>query len=260
MHGFVLAVEAHLVTTETTAILNLSKCIRNLGVDIVDFSISSLASAEATLTESEKQAGVILADIGCGTTDVAVFREGSISHTYVLTVAGYQLTRDVSIGLGLPFDVAEEMKKMYGGVMPSYEIKAEVSQTMSPNESTISQRDLCDILRARMDEILRLIMLEIPHTDYETMVPAGLVITGGSSKLPGIEALAKDILRLPVRIGKPDSLSGVDTISDPTFSSVVGLLCQHKAITRTQRTKGNLLISNFMYFFNRLRHTNFKRE
>jgi len=131
MHGFRLDVETHIITAAVTSVQNLVKCIRSIGIDIDDLILEPLASSEAVLTDDEKQVGVVLADIGGGTTDVAVFKEGSIWHTSILPVAGYQLTRDVAIGLGLPFDVAEEMKKRYGSVMPVYESKVETPGTIS---------------------------------------------------------------------------------------------------------------------------------
>ena len=140
-------------------------------------------------------------------------------------MAGYQLTRDVAIGLGLPFDVAEEMKKRYGSVMPVYETKAEAVSTISADGHGVSYQDLCDIVRARVEEITRLILLEMPRSDYEELVPAGLVFTGGSSNLAGIEALGRDILQLPVRVGVPTSLPGIsDVLRDPAHATSVGLL------------------------------------
>jgi len=225
MHGFRLDVETHIITAAVTSVQNLVKCIRSVGVDIDDLILEPLASSEAILTEDEKQMGVILADIGGGTTDIAVFREGSIWHTSILPVAGYQLTRDVAIGLGLPFDVAEEMKKKYGTVMPVYESKMETSSPMSENGHGVSYQDLCDILRARVEEILRLILLELPRSEYTELVPAGLVLTGGSSNLSGIEALGHDILRLPVRVGVPTKMYGIaDSLRDPAYATSVGLL------------------------------------
>ena len=218
--------ETHIITAATTSVQNLVKCIRGIGVDIDDLILEPLASSESVLTEDEKQAGVMLADIGGGTTDVAVFREGSIWHTSILPVAGYQLTRDVAIGLGLPFDVAEEMKKRYGSAMPVYESKGETaSSTISEDGHGVSYRDLCDIIRARVEEIMRLILLELPNSGYETLVPAGLVLTGGSANLSGIEALGRDILRLPVRVGIPTSVQGItDALRDPAYATSVGLL------------------------------------
>ena len=225
MHGFRLDVETHIITAAITSVQNLVKCIRSIGIDIDDLVLEPLASSEAVLTEDEKQAGVILADIGGGTTDIAVFREGSIWHTSVLPVAGYQLTRDVAIGLGLSFDVAEEMKKRYGSVIPVYESKAETSNPMSTNGHGVSYQDLCDIIRARVEEILRLILLEMPRSEYKELVPAGLVLTGGSSNLLGIDALGRDILRLPVRVGTPTKMYGItDALRDPAYATGVGLL------------------------------------
>ncbi|MFC1860075.1 cell division protein FtsA [Chloroflexota bacterium] len=245
MHGFRLDVETHIITAAVASVQNLIKCIRSIGIDIDDLVLEPLASSEAVLTEDEKQVGVILADIGGGTTDIAVFREGSIWHTSILPVAGYQLTRDVAIGLGLPFDVAEEMKKKYGSVMPVYETK-DTSNPLSTNGHGVSYQDLCDIVRARIEEILRLILLEMPRTEYEELVPAGLVLTGGSSNLPGIEALGRDILRLPVRVGTPTKIYGIsDALRDPAYATSVGLLLwgakhEGKPTWRTHRFTNSL--------------------
>ena len=225
MHGFRLDVETHIITAAITSVQNLVKCIRSIGIDVDDLILEPLASSEAVLTEDEKQVGVILADIGGGTTDIAVFREGSIWHTSILPVAGYQITRDVAIGLGLPFDIAEEMKKRYGSVMPVYESKVETTSTISENGHGVSYQDLCDIIRARVEEIIRLILLELPRSEYEELVPAGLVLTGGSSNLSGIETLGRDILRLPVRVGIPTRMHGItDALRDPAYATSVGLL------------------------------------
>jgi cell division protein FtsA len=225
MHGFRLDVETHVITAAVTSIQNLIKCIRSIGIDIEDLVLEPLASSEAILTPDEKEVGVILADIGGGTTDIAVFKEGSIWHTSILPVAGYQLTRDVSIGLGLPFDVAEEMKKRYGSVMPVYESRTEDSTAISQDGHGVSYQDLCDIIRARIEEIMKLILLELPNSEYETLVPAGLVLTGGSSNLAGIATLGRDILQLPVRVGAPSNMDGIsDALRDPAYATSVGLL------------------------------------
>jgi cell division protein FtsA len=225
MHGFRLDVETHIITAAVTSIQNLVKCIRSIGIDIEDLVLEPLASSEAILTEDEKQVGVIMADIGGGTTDVAVFREGSIWHTSILPVAGYQLTRDVAIGLGLPFEIAEEMKKKYGSVIPVYEGKGDTAPAISKDGHGVSYQDLCDIIRARVEEILKLILLEMPNSDYEALVPAGLVLTGGSSNLSGIAALGRDILKIPVRVGIPGNLYGIaETLQNPAYATSVGLL------------------------------------
>ncbi|MFC1920833.1 cell division protein FtsA [Chloroflexota bacterium] len=227
MHGFRLDVETHVITAAVASIQNLAKCIRGLGIDIDDMVLEPLASSEAILTDDEKQAGIILADIGGGTTDIAIFKDGSIWHTAILPVAGYQLTRDVAIGLGLPFEVAEEMKKRYGSVMSIYEgaNSADTASPLSEDGHGASYQDLYDILRARVEEIIRLILLELPRSEYESLVPAGLVLTGGSSNLSGIDALGRDILQLPVRVGTPDNVYGItDSLRDPAYATSVGLL------------------------------------
>jgi cell division protein FtsA len=199
--------------------------VRRVGVEVEDLVLEPLASSESVLTEDEKQVGVILADIGGGTTDVCIFKDGSIWHTAIIPVAGYQLTRDVAIGLGLPFDVAEEMKKRYGSVMPVYESNMEAQCPISEDGHGVSYQDLCDIIRARIEEVVRLILLEMPRSEYESLVPAGLVLTGGSSNLSGIETLGRDILKLPVRVGVPTNVYGItDALRDPAYATSVGLL------------------------------------
>jgi len=255
MYGFRLDVETHIITAATTSVQNLIKCIRSIGIDIDDLVLEPLASSEAILTEDEKQMGVILADIGGGTTDIAIFREGSIWHTSILPVAGYQITRDVAIGLGLPFEVAEEMKKRYGSVMPVYESKAETPAGMSEDGHGVSYQDLCDIIRARVEEVLRLILLEMPHSEYETLVPAGLVLTGGSSNLSGIEALGRDILHLPVRVGIPTGIRGIaDTLHDPAYATSVGLLLWGAKHESTQNWQSDGLGTGLRRLVSRVRH------
>jgi cell division protein FtsA len=225
MHGFRLDVETHVITAAVTSIQNLVKCIHSIGIEIEDLVLEPLASSEAILTEDERQVGVIMADIGGGTTDVAIFREGSIWHTSILPVAGYQLTRDIAIGLGLPYEIAEEMKKKYGSVMPAYEGSNDRSPSISKDGHGVSYQDLCDIIRARIEEVMKLILLEMPNSDYESLVPAGLVLTGGSSNLAGISTLGRDILRIPVRVGAPDNVAGIgDILRDPAYATSVGLL------------------------------------
>jgi cell division protein FtsA len=142
-----------------------------------------------------------------------------------LPVAGYQLTRDVAIGLGLPFDVAEQMKRKYGSVMPVYEGQLE-NAALSQDGHGVSYQDLCDIVRARVEEIMKLILLEMPSSDYDALVPAGLVLTGGSSNLSGMTVLGRDVLKLPVRVGIPnDAIYGIaDSLHDPAYATSVGLL------------------------------------
>jgi len=224
MHGFRLDVETHIITAAVTSVQNLTKCIRSIGIDIDDLVLEPLASAEAVLSEDEKQNGVILADIGGGTTDIAVFKDNSIYHTAVLPVAGYQVSRDISIGLNVSFELAEELKKKYGNVTPINE-RSGADRTLNEDGHTVSYSTLWEIIRIRIEELLRLIALELPRSEYAKLVPSGLVLTGGTANLPGIAELGQEITRLPVRIGTPTQLYGVaDTLSDPAYATGVGLL------------------------------------
>jgi cell division protein FtsA len=254
MHGFRLDVETHVITAAVTSVQNLVKCIRGIGVDIDDLIFEPLASSEAVLSEDEKQVGVILADIGGGTTDISVFKDGSIWHSAILPVAGYQLTRDIAIGLGLPFDVAEEMKKMYGSVMPVYEGKTE-DDAISENGHSVSYQGLCDIIKARVEEIIRLVLLELPRSEYESLVPAGLVLTGGSSNLSGIDALGRDITRLPVRIGTPVQMYGIsDVLNNPAYATSVGLLLWGLKPRNTQTWKSRKVGVGIRYLISRIKN------
>jgi len=224
MHGFRLDVETHLITAAVSSVQNLTKCIRGIGIDIDALVLEPLASAEATLWEEEKQSGVLLADIGGGTTDVAVFKDNSIYYTSILPVAGYQVSRDISVGLDINFDLAEEMKKKYANVMLGQDRGAPDS-TLTVDGHSVSYKALSDIVRVRVEELLRLILLELPQSDYAKLIPAGIVLTGGSANLPGIAELGSEISRLPVRVGAPLNLFGItDTLADPAYATAVGLL------------------------------------
>ena len=226
MHGRRLDVETHIITASVSSIQNLAKCIRSIGIDVEDLILEPLASGEAVLTPEERDTGVIMADIGGGTTDIAVFKNGSIYHTAIIPVAGYQVTSDISIGLGLPFGIAEKMKKRYGNVTPTLELD-EAAQVGIENGHSASYKDLCHIIRARMEELLQLILMEMPTSDYNALAPCGLVLTGGTANLPGLDELGQSLLRLPVRTGRPlnTGIYGIsDILQDPAYATAVGLL------------------------------------
>jgi len=249
MHGFRLDVETHIITASITSVQNLVKCVRGVGIEIEDLILEPLAAGEAVLTPEERELGVILADIGGGTTDIAVFKDGSIYHTSVLPVAGYQVTSDISIGLGLPFEIAEAMKKKYGNVAPDLELRKDEITLSVEDGHSISYRDLCNIIRARMEELMRLILLEMPNSDYASLAPSGLVLTGGTSNLPGLEALARSILRIPVRVGEPMGVYGItDILHNPAYATSVGLLLwgiRNKGQPAWQAKKQSGILSNF---------------
>jgi cell division protein FtsA len=225
MHGFRLDVEAHIITAAVTSVQNLTKCIRGLGVEIDDLIMEPLASAEAVLSEEERNDGVMIADIGGGTTDIAVMKDDTICHTSVLPVAGHLMTRDISVGLGISPELAESMKKKYGNVSPTADNAVDAEKTLTEDGHAVSYRDLNEIIRIRVEELVRLIVMELPRTDYSKFIPAGLVLTGGSANLPGIAELAQEVARIPVRVGEPVSLYGVsDELKDPAYATSVGLL------------------------------------
>ncbi|MBN1368522.1 MAG: cell division protein FtsA [Dehalococcoidales bacterium] len=240
MHGTRLDVETHVITAAVTSVQNLVKCVRQIGIDVDDLVLEPVASSEAVLTEEEKHNGIILADIGGGTTDICIFREGSIWHTGVIPVAGYQLTRDIAIGLGIPFEVAEEMKKRYGTVLPVYEGKEKDVAVSTDSHGGVSHQDLCEILKARVEEILRLIILELPRNEYESLVPGGLVLTGGSSNLSGMATLGQQILQIPVKVGTPQNIRGMaDTQRDPLYATALGMLLWAAKNSDVRTWKGN---------------------
>lgn len=236
MHGFRLDVETHIISAAVTSVQNLVKCIRSAGLEIEELVLEPLASAEAVLTEDEKMNGVMIADIGGGTTDIAIFKDNSIYHTSVLPVAGYQITKDIGVGLGVSYEIAEEMKKRYGNVTPEYDGESqEADSNINMNSHVISHRDLSDIVRIRVEELLRLIMMEVPSEELLTLIPSGIVLTGGSSNLPGIAQLGSEVTHMPFRIGTPLNLHGVsDNLADPAYATAVGLLLWKKNFPGSQ--------------------------
>jgi len=228
MQAYRLEVEAHIVTGATPSIHNLVKCVQATGVGIDALVLEPLASGEAILTDVEREMGVVLADIGGGTTDIAIFIEGSIWHTVVLSTGGEHITNDIAVGLRTPFTTAEELKIKYGHALP---------QSINPDETLdvavfgdggrqqVSRQFLSQVIQARVEEIFDLILQEIKRSGYDGLLPAGVVLCGGSADLAGIRDSARDILNLPVRIGAPQDLHGlVDILGSPAYATSVGLL------------------------------------
>jgi len=226
MHSFRLDVETHIVTVSAASVQNLIKAIRGVGVEIDNLVLSPLAAGEAVLSADERNAGVIVADIGAGTTDVAIFKEGCVWHSAILPVGGYQVTRDIAIGLGIPNELAEEMKRKYGNLMTTNDVGVEHSELDVGNRHTVSHRELNDIIRVRVEEVLQLVMMEIPRGERDVLAPAGLVLTGGTANIPGIDLLAREVLDMQhVRVGVPGDITGIaDTLHDPASATSVGLL------------------------------------
>jgi len=228
MQGIRLEVEAHIVTGASTSVSNLVKCVRDAGVEIDDLILQPLASGEAVLRESEREMGVVLADVGGGTTDIAIFIEGSIWHTIVLGTGGEHLTRDVAVGLRTPFNTAEELKIKYGHAVPtslSTDELIEVTSFGNGAREAVSRVHLAEILEARAEEILTLILREVKRSGYDGLLAAGLVLCGGSAELAGLRDLAQQVLQMPVRLGTPHDLQGLtDVLESPAYATAVGLL------------------------------------
>jgi cell division protein FtsA len=227
LHGYRLEVEAHIVTAATPALMNLSQTIDNVGIEVEEFVLNSLASGEAVLESAEKEMGVVVADIGGGTTDVALFSQGTVWHTRVIPVGGFHVTNDIAIGLRVPYEVAEDVKLKYGDCRPS-EIDREVVFTVEPfggEKIQVGRQDLAYVIEARVEEIFQLVLQDIKRSGYEGMLPAGIVLTGGSSQIRGIGQVAQRIFGVPARVAKPKKLVGlVDALQGPAFATSVGLL------------------------------------
>src|SRR5512138_3182049 len=233
MHGYRLEVEAHIITAAAATVDNLRQCVTAANVDVQGFVLNPLASAEVVLTEQERQMGVAVCDIGGGTTDLAIYVDGDVWHTMVLAVGGNHLTQDIAHGLRLPMSQAEEVKKQQGHAVRS-EIGAEEYFNIRPfgedQAVRINRQDLAHIIEARTAELFGLINQEIKRSGYDGLLPAGMVLTGGTSALPGIRRVASEVLGMPVRTAGPEHLVGlVDRLNSPAYATSVGLL--HWALT-----------------------------
>lgn len=227
LHGYRLEVEAHIVTAATPALMNLGRTIDNVGIEVEEFVLNALASGEAVLEPTEREMGVIIADIGGGTTDVALYNQGTVWHTRVLPIGGFHVTNDIAIGLRVPYEIAEDIKIKYGDCRPG-EIDPDVVFTVEPfggEKIQVGRQDLAYVIEARAEEIFQLILQEIKRSGYDGLLPAGIVLTGGAAQLRGIAQVAQRVLGVPARVAKPKNLVGlVDSLHTPAFATSVGLL------------------------------------
>jgi cell division protein FtsA len=226
MAGSRLEVETHIVCGGGGSIQNLVKCVERAGLRPMDLVLEPLASAEAVLTDAEREAGVMLVDIGGGTTDVAVFIDGSAWYTAVLSVGGSHITNDIAIGLRAPYDAAEELKIKHGRASSEGVLADEPVRIASEGGMQEYLRaELCDIIEARIEEILLMVREELHNSGHKGLLPAGVVLTGGTAQLAGLSHVAARIFSMPVRIGSPTDLEGlVDTIANPAYATSVGLV------------------------------------
>jgi cell division protein FtsA len=228
MHGYRLEVETHIITASAASIENLRQCVVGTGIEVSQFVLNPLASAEVVLTETERQMGVVVCDIGGGTTDMAIYVDGDVWHTAVLAVGGNHITSDIAQVLRLPNSQAEEIKLQHGHANPE-EIDERQYFNVRPfgeqEPTQIGHRQLVEIIHARVEEIFGMVVQEIKRSGYDGLLPAGMVLTGGTSSLPGIRTVANRVIGVPVRIAGPENLVGMtDRLESPAFSTSVGLL------------------------------------
>lgn len=228
LKGIRLEADVLMVEDASTHIGNLSKCVGHAGLNVDELAINIIASATVVLDKSQKELGVAIVDIGGGTTSLAIYEEGELTHISVLPIGAGHITNDIAIGLRTSIDVAEKIKLEYGSVFPKEINKREIielSEIDIKEEGTVLRYHVAEIIEARLREIFELVNNELKKVGKAGLLPAGVVLIGGGAELPGVVSFAKDILGLPAKTGYPTEVTGVlDKIDSPSFSSVIGLL------------------------------------
>ncbi len=228
MSGVRLEAKVHLVTGAVNAAQNIEKCIRRCGLVPEDIILEQLASSYAVLTDDERELGVCLVDIGGGTSDIAIFTEGSIKHTGVIPIAGDQVTNDIAMALRTPTQHADEIKIKYACALAQLAREEETIKVPSVGDRPardLSRQALAEVVEPRYDELFTLVQAEIRRSGYEQMLAGGIVLTGGTSKMEGAIDLAEEIFHMPVRLGVPNQAGGLqDIVQNPIYSTGVGLL------------------------------------
>ena len=232
MSGMKLEVKVHIVTGAVAAAQNIVKCIKRCGIDVSDLILQPLASSLAVLTEDEKELGVCLVDIGGGTTDIAVYKQGAIRHTAVVPIAGDQMTNDVAVAFRTPTQSAEEIKIKHGcalGELVDAREMIEVPGVDGRDPRQLSVGTLAEVLHPRVKELYELVLAELRRSGMEQMIASGIVITGGAAMMKGMEALGEEIFHMPVRLGLPRHVGGLsEVVSNPRYSTAVGLVLKGK--------------------------------
>lgn len=228
MSGVRLEAKVHMVTGAVSAAQNIIKCVRRCGLEVDDIILEQLASSYSVLTEDEKDLGVCLVDIGGGTTDIAVFTEGSIRHTAVIPIAGDQVTNDIAVALRTPTQYAEEIKIKYACALTQLAASDEHIEVPSVGDRAprrLARQTLAEVVEPRYEELMTLVQTELRRAGFEELIAAGIVLTGGSSRIEGLVDLAEEIFHMPVRLGTPTSVQGlVDVVRNPIYATGVGLL------------------------------------
>ncbi len=228
MSGVRLEAKVHVVTGAVSAAQNIIKCVKRCGLEVDDMVLQQLASAQTVLTEDEKDLGVCVADIGGGTTDIAVYIDGAIQHTAVIPIAGDQVTNDIAVALRTPTHNAEEIKIKYACALTQLASPEETIEVPSVGDRPprrLMRQTLAEVVEPRFEELFSLIQAELKRSGYEEMMAAGIVLTGGSSKMEGAIELAEEVFHRQVRLGVPQNVTGlVDVVRNPVYSTGVGLL------------------------------------
>lgn len=228
MSGVRLEARVHLVTGAVSAAQNIIKCVRRCGLEVDDIILEQLASSHAVLNDDEKELGVCLVDIGGGTTDIAVFTEGAIRHTAVIPIAGDQVTNDIAVALRTPTQNAEDIKIKYACALTQLANADETIEVPGVGDRParrLARQTLAEVVEPRYEELFTLIQAELRRSGFEDLCAAGIVLTGGTSKMEGAVELAEEIFHMPVRIGVPQGIAGlVDVVRNPIYSTGVGLL------------------------------------
>ena len=225
MNGVRLEVDTHIVTAATPSLKSLTSALDKAGIHASHYTVSSLAAAEAVLSRQQKESGTVLLDIGAGTTSLVVFEDGEVQHVAVLPIGGIHLTNDLAIGLRTDLDVAEAAKLQYGSVKTSAKINRQVKVKHDGREYLFNQGDIHMILEARIEELLEYVDKELKKIQKSRKLPGGVVIVGGSSKLPGLADFTRETLQLPARLGVLLPLGGlVDAIEDEPYVTAIGLM------------------------------------
>jgi cell division protein FtsA len=257
MSGVRLEAKVHMVTGAVSAAQNIIKCVRRCGLEVDDIILEQLASSHSVLTDDEKELGVCLVDIGGGTTDIAVFTEGAIRHTAVIPIAGDQVTNDIAVALRTPTQYAEEIKIKYACALTQLASADETIEVPSVGERPdrrLARQTLAEVVEPRYEELFTLIQAELRRSGFEDLCAAGIVLTGGSSKMEGAVELAEEIFHMPVRLGAPQYVTGlVDVVRNPIHSTGVGLLLfgyQNRAMRESETRMGN----GFKSVWNRMKN------
>lgn len=228
MSGVRLEAKVHIVTGAVSAAQNITTCVRRCGLQVGDIVLEQLASSHSVLTDNEKELGVCMVDIGGGTTDIAIFTEGAIRHTHVIPIAGDHVTNDVAVVLRTHTQYAEQIKIKYASALLEEIDSEEVIQVPSVAEQPFKQvqkRALAQVVVARYEELFELILAELRHSGFEDLITAGIVLTGGASRISGCVKLGERIFQLPVRLGLPQYVDGLADVRDnPIYATAVGLL------------------------------------